>query len=107
MEIEPEIAIPSTPSIKLYKFINHTNEIIVINKENQTVYLSLILKSTWYGDYFIKKYGTDKKFKDHDPAVRAILNFTAKYISAQQTSFLETGNYSVKNVKYDWNINEQ
>ena len=76
-----------------------------IDREKQKVYLSAIF-STWHGKDFISKYGTDKKFKDQQPAVRAVLNFITNYISRQDASFLEVENYSVKFLKYDWRLNE-
>ena len=77
-----------------------------IDREKQTVYLSAIFQSTWYGKEFISKYGTDKKFKDQQPAVRAVLNFLTNYISKQDVSFLELKNYPVEYIKYDWRLNE-
>lgn len=77
-----------------------------IDRENRVVYLSAIFHSSWFGDEFIGKYGTDKKFKDQEPSVRAVLNFAVNYISGQDCSFLEIENYSVKYMTYDWNIND-
>ncbi|MHC4572030.1 MAG: DUF547 domain-containing protein [Planctomycetota bacterium] len=77
-----------------------------IDREAQIVYLSAILQSTWYGKEFIDKYGTDKKFKDQEPATRAVLNFLTNYISQEDVSFLEVENYSVKYINYDWRLNE-
>jgi len=77
-----------------------------IDGNDDTVYLSAILQSTWYGKEFIDKYGTDKKFKDQEPATRAVLNFVTNYISPEDVSFLEVQNYSVKYINYDWRLNE-
>jgi hypothetical protein len=77
-----------------------------IDRNNQTVYLSAILQSTWYGEEFISRYGIDKKFKDQEPATRAVLKFLTNYISQQDVSFLEVENYSVKYITYDWRLNE-
>ena len=52
------------------------------------------------------KYAIDRKFKDHEPTTRAVLNFITKYVSQDVASFLELGNYSVKYMKYDWTIND-
>jgi hypothetical protein len=78
-----------------------------IDRDRQTVYLSALFQSTWYGKEFINKFGTDKKFKAQAPATRAVLNFITNYISARDVSFLEVENYSVKYIKYDWTINEK
>ena len=77
-----------------------------IDQEKQTVYLSAILEPDWYGEQFIDKYGTDKKFKDKLPAARAILNFITNYLPQPDVSFLEVGNYSLKYINYDWRLNK-
>jgi len=77
-----------------------------INRNNRTVYLSAILQPTWFGREFISKYGTDKKFKDQQPNVRAVLNFITNYIPEQDMSFLEVENYTIKYIKYDWTLND-
>ncbi|MGD0551356.1 MAG: DUF547 domain-containing protein [Sedimentisphaerales bacterium] len=78
-----------------------------IDRENKKVYLSSILSPTWYGNQFVAKYGTDLKFKQQEPAVRAILNFLTKYVSPQDVDYLETGNYTVEFLRYDWTLNDR
>jgi len=77
-----------------------------IDREKRKVYLSAIFNPTWYGKEFISKYGTNKKFKEQSPTIRAVLNFITNYISRQDVSFLEIENYSVKFMRPDWTINE-
>jgi hypothetical protein len=77
-----------------------------INKEKHIVYLSAIFHPSWYGEEFINKYGTDKKFKDQQPSVRAVLNFATNYISEQDVFFLERENYSIKYITYNWTLND-
>jgi hypothetical protein len=77
-----------------------------IDRKAKVVHLSPILKPTWFGSEFISKYGIDKKFKDHPPAVRAVLNFITNYIPQQDVYFLETENYAIEYIKYDWILNE-
>ncbi len=77
-----------------------------IDRENKIVNLSAIFHPTWYGEEFINKYGTDKKFKDQPPSVRAVLNFATNYISEQDLLFLEKENYSVKYITYNWTLND-
>jgi len=79
---------------------------LVIDREKKRVYISAIFDPSWYGRYFIDKYGTDKKFKDQSPSVRAVLNFITNYIPERDISFLQTEYYSVKYINYNWNINE-
>ena len=77
-----------------------------LDRDKQTVYLSAILEPKMYGKAFVDKYGIDRKFKDQQPAVRAVLNFITNYISEQDVSFLETEYYSVKYIIYNWRIND-
>jgi len=77
-----------------------------IDRKKQKIYLSVILQPTWFGNEFIRKYGTDKKFKDQKPAVRAVLSFLTNYISGQDKQFLEVENYSVEYMIYNWRLND-
>ncbi len=79
---------------------------LVIDREKKRVYISAIFDPSWYGQYFIGKYGTDKKFKEQSPSVRAVLNFITNYIPERDISFLQTEYYSVKYINYNWNIND-
>jgi hypothetical protein len=77
-----------------------------IDRKKQKIYLSVILQPTWFGNEFIGKFGTDKKFKDQQPAVRAVLSFITNYISEQDKQFLEVENYSVEYMRYNWRLND-
>ena len=77
-----------------------------IDGKKQKIYLSIILKPSWFGSEFINKYGTDKKFKDQQPAVRAVLSFLTNYISEQDKQFLEVENYTVEYMKPNWRLND-
>ncbi len=77
-----------------------------IDRDKKIVYLSAIFQPNWHGNEFTAKFGTDKKFKDQQPATRAVLNFITNYISGRDVSFLEVDNYSVKYMKYDWILND-
>ncbi len=77
-----------------------------IDRETQKVYLSAIFEPSWYGQYFTNKYGTDKKFKNQQPVVRAVLNFITGYIPESDVRFLETANYTVEFMNYNWRLNE-
>jgi hypothetical protein len=81
-------------------------EAFKIDRENKIVYLSAILKPNWHGKEFIVKYGTDKKFKEQEPATRAVLNFITNYISKQDVSFLEVENYTIEYMGFNWTIND-
>ncbi len=77
-----------------------------IDRKKRRVYLSIILQPPWFGSGFIPKYGTNKKFKDQEPAVRAVLSFITNYISEQDKRFLEVENYSIEYIKYSWRLND-
>jgi hypothetical protein len=78
-----------------------------INTGEKTVYLSPLFDKNQFGNEFLKKYATDKKFKDHPPATRAVLNFLTNYLSPDQINYLETKRYTVKFIILNWNLNKQ
>jgi hypothetical protein len=77
-----------------------------IDREKQKVYLSALFQPSWYGREFLKKFAIDRKFKDQPAETRAVLNFITNYISKEDVSFLETGNYTIKYMTFDWSIND-
>jgi len=77
-----------------------------IDREKRKVYLSALFQSSWYGREFVKKFAIDRKFKDQPVETRAVLNFITNYISKEDVTFLETGNYTIKYMTYDWTIND-
>lgn len=77
-----------------------------IDRDKRRVYLSTILQPAWFGSGFISRYGTNKKFKDEEPAVRAVLSFITNYISEKDKRFLEVENYSIEYIKYSWRLND-
>lgn len=80
-----------------------------IDRAKKEVHLWPFLMPRVYGQQFLGKYRTDKKFKDQDRAVQAVLNFITNYVSNQDKSFLLT---QVRTVKYfklreaDWKLND-
>jgi len=77
-----------------------------IDPDKQKVYLSALFQVTMYGQEFLNKYAIDRKFKDQEPATRAVLNFITNYISRQDIAFLELGNYTIQYIGYNWTIND-
>ncbi len=77
-----------------------------IDREKERVYLSAMFQISSYGREFQKKYVITRKFKEQTPPTRAVLSFISNYISEQDVSFLEVGNYTVKYMRYDWTIND-
>ncbi len=77
-----------------------------IDRDKRKVYLSALFQLSSYGKEFTEKFAIDRKFKDHPPATRAVLNFISNYVSKQDVSFLEVGNYTIEYMTYDWTIND-
>ena len=77
-----------------------------IDRRNMVVHLSAIFKPAWRGKEFVPRYGTDKKFKGREPETRAVLNFITNYLSREDAYFLETENYAIEYMSFDWRLND-
>jgi hypothetical protein len=77
-----------------------------IDRQRQRLYLSAVFEAGRYGRQFLEEFAIDRKFKDHPPVMRAVLNFIINYVSELDAAFLEVGSYSVKFMSYDWKIND-
>jgi len=77
-----------------------------IDRRNRVVRLSALFKPSWRGKEFVGRYGTDKKFKAHDPATRAVLSFITNYLSVEDVEFLEVEHYSLEYLNFDWRLND-
>ena len=75
-----------------------------IDREENKVYLSSIFK--WYGKDFIKTYGNEDKFPGNDQQ-RAVLNYFSPELSPENRQFIESNDYKVKYLDYDWSLNKQ
>ena len=78
-----------------------------IDRGKKRAYLSVVFKPSWYGNYFLKRYTTDKNFIDKEPFERAALNFISNYIPRKDKDFLIRKDYTIKYMKYNWTLNEQ
>ncbi|MDP6380444.1 MAG: DUF547 domain-containing protein [Phycisphaerae bacterium] len=76
-----------------------------IDRAGRRVYISPIFE--WFGEDFIKTYGTDKKFAGRSEAERAVLNFLSKYLKQKGQRYLAGSEYKVVYMDYDWSLNEQ
>ncbi len=76
-----------------------------IDRDKRTVYLSSIFK--WFGNDFVKKFGTDRQFAGYSDSERAVLNFISKFVKPGDRTYLERGGYSIDYLDYDWSLNEQ
>jgi hypothetical protein len=88
------------------KFLSRSDNFRIDRSENK-VFLSSIFQPSWFGTEFVSRYGTNKKFKDHPPEARAVLNFIINYIPQADADFLEVENYTIKYTRYNWLLNQQ
>ncbi len=86
------------------RFISNASK-FRIDRAKARVHLSSIFK--WYGDDFIRSYGTDEKFAGHNKAERAVLNYISKYLNDSDRDYLASGKYEIEYLNYDWSLNEQ
>ncbi|OQA03222.1 MAG: hypothetical protein BWY69_00584 [Planctomycetes bacterium ADurb.Bin401] len=79
-----------------------------IEQAANVVYLSPIFKMyEWHEDAFLKRFGTNKLFRQREPLDRAILNFVSNYVSPSNANYLKTGAYTIEYLKYNWKLNDQ
>ncbi|MHC5055024.1 MAG: DUF547 domain-containing protein [Planctomycetota bacterium] len=76
-----------------------------IDRERGRVYLSSIFR--WYGRDFVKKHGTQERFRRLGGPERAVLNFSLPYLAEDDRRYLLRERYSISYVAYDWSLNEQ
>jgi hypothetical protein len=79
-----------------------------IDQTNNFVRISPIFRMyKWHEDAFVKTYGTNKLFREREPAERAILNFIKDYVSPANAQYLKQNTYTIEYLKYDWKLNDQ
>jgi hypothetical protein len=79
-----------------------------IDEVNKVVYLSPIFKMyKWREEAILKRYKTNRLFREQKPIDGAILNLIKDYISEANAEFLKRKEYSVEYMKYNWQLNEQ
>jgi len=76
-----------------------------IDRRRKEVHLSPIFK--WFGDDFVRTYGTKEGFPGQGEKERAVLNYVSRYLSEEDRSFLATAKLDVEYLDYDWLLNEQ
>ena len=75
-----------------------------IDRQEGQVYLSPIFK--WFGEDFVRTYGTTAGFSRFPPQERAVLNFIQNYLSKADQDYLFKGDYAISYLGYDWSLNE-
>lgn len=75
-----------------------------IDRDQNKVYLSSIFQ--WFGDDWKASYTPENGFSGND-AERAVLNFVSQYMTPSDRTYLETGEYEIVYLDYDWSLNKQ
>jgi hypothetical protein len=76
-----------------------------IDSKNHIVYISSVFD--WYKKYFIaSEYSKIKKFRDHPEYIRTYLNFIFQHTNKENAAYLESHDFTVKFLPYDWHLNE-
>lgn len=86
------------------RFMGNPDKFRVDRKRN-TVYLSPIFK--WFGKDFVDAYTPASGFAGLKAVERAVLSFVSRHVSPVDSEYLSTGRYSVRDLDYDWSLNEQ
>jgi hypothetical protein len=76
-----------------------------IDRRRDEVHLSPIFK--WFGEDFVERYGTSMKFAGHDKEERAVLNCISPHLGEADRRYLETADYDIEYLDYDWSLNER
>jgi hypothetical protein len=77
-----------------------------IDKAADTVYLSILFKESRFPPGFVEKYGSDRRFSDERPEVKAMLSFICGYLDRADVDYLSGKKYTVSYMKPDWALNE-
>ncbi len=78
-----------------------------IDRDKNTLYLSNLFTMYKHKEMFLaSEYAKILRFRDHKPEVQAWLNFIRDYLSEEDIRFLEEGDYKIKFIKYDWELDE-
>jgi len=75
-----------------------------MNREEGVVYLSSIFK--WFGEDFIQPYDAPE-FQRFSEKESTVLKFISEYLNEEDRMYLESSEYKVKYLKYDWSLNTQ
>ncbi|MCE5341603.1 MAG: DUF547 domain-containing protein [Planctomycetaceae bacterium] len=79
-----------------------------IDQTNNIVRISPIFKMyKWHEDVFLKRYGTNKLFREREPVDRAVLNFIKDFVSPANAQYLKQGTFTIEYLKYNWKLNDQ
>ena len=76
-----------------------------IDRERRRIGLSAIFD--WYGDDFVKGYGSPEPLSGHNQTETAVLHFVRQHVGEGDAAYIGEANYSIHYLDYDWALNEQ
>jgi len=81
---------------------------LLIDQTKNIVAISPIFKMyNWHEDAFLKRYGTNKLFREREPVDRAVLNFIKDFVSPANAQYLKQSTFTIEYLKYNWKLNDQ
>ncbi len=84
------------------------SDALQIDQTNNVVRVSPIFRMyKWHEDVFLKRYGTNKIFRERPPIDRAVLNFIKDYVSEANAQYLKQSAFTIEYLKYNWKLNDQ
>lgn len=91
-------------TIQTQLFLNNPNN-FRIDANTNSVYVSELFK--WYSEDFEENYRNTLTVKSFDGKENAILTFIAVLAAATAREFLQTGDYTIEYIDFDWTLNDQ
>lgn len=76
-----------------------------IDRKAKKVHISPLFD--WFGEDFVKSYGTKSGSTSHSAAWRAVLSFTGGHLAPEDARFLAGGEFEIELLEYDWGLNRQ
>lgn len=87
-------------------FVNSQKKGVKVAKNERDLKVSKIFK--WFGRDFLEKYGNNEQFAERSINNRGVLGFILRYINSEPIKeILNSNDFKVSHMKYDWSLNEQ
>ena len=78
-----------------------------IDKEKDELSLSYLFTMYQHKELFLdSEYAKIRRFRERKPVEQAWLNFIREYISEDDVKYLESADFKIDSIKYDWLLNE-
>jgi hypothetical protein len=76
-----------------------------IERDKGRVHLSSIFK--WFGDDFVAAYAAEHSRKNFGEKENGVLNFVARHLNDSDRAYLANGDFKIRYLDYDWDLNQQ